>query len=87
LFLKNSFVVVCALLATIPGAAYNIWLFARVFYGPVNEFIVGFADVNEREISVFFLLLFVVMLMGLNPGLFLTVITRTTVHLHLLIVG
>jgi hypothetical protein len=40
LYINNSFVAVVGLVMTIPGAAYNIWLYARVFYGPLNGFVI-----------------------------------------------
>lgn len=45
-------------------------MFARVFYGPVNDFITGYADVNERECAAFLFFDFCYFVHGLEAEYF-----------------
>jgi NADH-quinone oxidoreductase subunit M len=50
------------------GAAYTLWMYKRVVFGPVaNEHVAGMKDINSREFVVLFLLALAVLGMGLYP--------------------
>ncbi len=50
------------------GAAYTLWMYKRVVFGPVaNDHVAGMADINSREFVVLGLLALCVLGMGLYP--------------------
>lgn len=54
--------------ALIFGAAYTLWMFKRVYLGPITqEAVRGLSDINAREYLVLGLLALAVLLMGLYP--------------------
>lgn len=54
------------------GGAYSLWLFNRVAFGNLKtQYVFRFSDINRREFSYFFPLLFLMLLLGLYPDLFL----------------
>jgi proton-translocating NADH-quinone oxidoreductase chain M len=54
------------------GGAYSLWLFNRVAFGNLKtQYVFRFSDMNRREFSYFFPLLFLMILLGLYPDLFL----------------
>ena len=57
----------CALTLII-GAAYTLWMFKRVFFGPIaNERVASLVDVNKLEILIFILLVIPIFFIGLYP--------------------
>jgi NADH-quinone oxidoreductase subunit M len=57
----------CALTLII-GAAYTLWMFKRVFFGPIaNERVANLVDVNKLEIFIFILLVIPIFFIGLYP--------------------
>jgi NADH-quinone oxidoreductase subunit M len=62
------------------GAAYTLWLYKRVIYGPIaNDHVAALTDINGREFLVLGLLAFAVLWMGLHPAPF-TEIMHTSVN-------
>ncbi|MDB5894006.1 MAG: NADH-quinone oxidoreductase subunit [Rhodoferax sp.] len=54
--------------ALIFGAAYTLWMYKRVYLGPVgNEHVRELKDINGREFTMLALLAIAVMVMGLYP--------------------
>jgi NADH-quinone oxidoreductase subunit M len=50
------------------GAAYTLWMYKRVIFGPVaNEHVAGLKDLNSRELAVLGLLAVAVLFMGVYP--------------------
>jgi NADH-quinone oxidoreductase subunit M len=50
------------------GAAYTLWMYKRVVFGPVaNEHVAGMRDINSREFVVLGLLALCVLGMGVYP--------------------
>ena len=50
------------------GAAYTLWMYKRVVFGPVaNEHVAGLSDLNSREFIVLLLLALAVLGMGIYP--------------------
>ena len=63
-FQENTFITVLASLGIILGAIYSIWLYNRIIYGTISNYIFKYNDINFRE--------FVILL----PFLFLTFFYR-----------
>jgi NADH-quinone oxidoreductase subunit M len=54
--------------ALIFGAAYTLWMFKRVYLGPVtNDDVKGLTDINAREFLVMALLAAATLWMGVYP--------------------
>ena len=54
--------------ALIFGAAYTLWMFKRVYLGPVtNDDVRGLSDINGREFLMLSLLAIAVLYMGVHP--------------------
>jgi NADH-quinone oxidoreductase subunit M len=64
------------------GAAYTLWMYKRVIYGPVaNDAVAALSDVNRREVVVLATLAAAVLLFGLWPAPLLEVMGPTVEHL------
>jgi NADH-quinone oxidoreductase subunit M len=71
-FQVNKMVTAFAATALILGAAYMLWLYARVVFGKVaNRDVKEMTDLNIKEILVFAPLVVLVLVMGIYPSLFL----------------
>ncbi len=68
--------------ALIFGAAYTLWMFKRVYFGPVaNEHVKELTDINNREFLMLALLAIAVMVMGLYPKPFTDVMDTSVADL------
>jgi len=57
------------------GAAYLLWLYQRVFWGPLdNPANKTLLDVNKRELGLLLALVVIMVWMGIKPGVFFDVI-------------
>jgi NADH-quinone oxidoreductase subunit M len=69
----NAIWAVLAATGVVLGAIYMLWMYQRVFFGPVrhaeNE---GLKDLNLREIVVFVPILVLIFVMGIYPKPFLS---------------
>jgi len=64
----NFWVAVIAATTMIVGAAYTLWMYKRVIFGPItNHHVEELTDVNKREVFILLILAFFVMAMGLYP--------------------
>lgn len=73
-WLLSGKVAAVAALGVVLGAAYMLWLYARVFFGTVDkEEVRGMVDLTGREIAMFVPLLLLVLWMGLYPTTFRSV--------------
>jgi NADH-quinone oxidoreductase subunit M len=64
----NFWVGLLAASALIFGAAYTLWMYKRVYLGPVaNDHVRALTDINNREFLVLGLLAVAVLAMGLYP--------------------
>jgi NADH-quinone oxidoreductase subunit M len=71
----NTWVALFATTGLILGAAYMLWLYRRVVFGPlVKEDLKNILDLEAREIAIFVPLILVVLWMGIYPSSFLEVI-------------
>jgi NADH-quinone oxidoreductase subunit M len=68
--------------ALIFGAAYTLWMFKRVYLGPVtNDEVKGLSDINAREFLMLALLAIAVLYMGVYPKPFTDVMDASVVEL------
>ncbi len=68
--------------ALIFGAAYTLWMFKRVYLGPVaNDDVKALVDINSREFLVLALLAIAVLVMGVYPKPFTDVMDTSVVEL------
>jgi NADH:ubiquinone oxidoreductase subunit 4 (subunit M) len=68
--------------ALIFGAAYTLWMFKRVYLGPVaNDDVKGLSDINAREFLMLTLLALAVLYMGVYPKPFTDVMDASVLDL------
>ena len=78
----NFWIGLLAASALIFGAAYTLWMFKRVYLGPVtNDDVKGLADINAREFLMLSLLAVAVLYMGIYPKLFTDVMDASVMDL------
>ena len=78
----NFWIGVAAATALIFGAAYTLWMFKRVYLGPVgNDHVKALQDINSREFLVMALLALAVLAMGLYPRPFTDVMDTSVAEL------
>jgi len=78
----NFWMGAAAATALIFGAAYNLWMFKRVYLGPVaNEDVKTLADINSREFLTLALLAIAVLYVGIYPKPFTDVMDTSVVEL------
>ncbi|WP_309680720.1 NADH-quinone oxidoreductase subunit M [Polaromonas sp.] len=80
---KSSFWMgAAAATALISGAAYTLWMFKRVYLGPVvNDDVKGLSDINSREFLMLALLAIAVLYMGIYPKPFTDVMNTSVADL------
>ncbi|WP_096698693.1 NADH-quinone oxidoreductase subunit M [Polaromonas sp. AER18D-145] len=78
----NFWIGAAAASALIFGAAYTLWMFKRVYLGPVaNDDVKGLADINSREFLMLALLAIAVLFMGIYPKPFTDVMDSSVIDL------
>ena len=78
----NFWIGLAAASALIFGAAYTLWMFKRVYLGPVgNDNVKGLTDIDSREFLVLALLGIAVLAMGLYPRPFTDVMDTSVAEL------
>ncbi len=78
----NFWIGFAAASALIFGAAYTLWMFKRVYLGPVtNDDVKGLTDINAREFFMLALLAVAVLYMGLHPKPFTDVMDVSVAEL------
>ena len=71
-----------AALALILGASYSLWLYKRVYLGPVtNDNVRAMTDINGREFLVLALLAIATLYMGIYPKPFTDVMDASVAQL------
>ena len=79
---SNFWIGLLAASALIFGAAYTLWMFKRVYLGPVtNDDVKGLADINAREFLMLSLLAVAVLYMGIYPKPFTDVMDASVMDL------
>jgi NADH-quinone oxidoreductase subunit M len=78
----NFWIGLAAASALIFGAAYTLWMFKRVYLGPVaNDDVKGLSDINAREFLMLTLLALAVLFMGVYPKPFTDVMDASVLDL------
>ena len=78
----NFWIGLLAATALISGAAYTLWMFKRIYFGPVtNDNVRGLTDINSREFFMLSLLALAVLGMGINPKPFTDVMDASVANL------
>ncbi len=78
----NFWIGLLAASALIFGAAYTLWMFKRVYLGPVtNDDVKGLTDINTREFLMLALLALAVLYMGIYPKPFTDVMDASVMDL------
>ena len=78
----NFWIGMAAATALIFGAAYTLWMFKRVYLGPVtNDNVKGLSDINNREFLMLSLLAIAVLVMGIYPKPFTDVMDTSVAQL------
>jgi NADH-quinone oxidoreductase subunit M len=78
----NFWIGVASATALIFGAAYTLWMFKRVYLGPVgNENVKALTDIDSREFLVLGVLAIAVLAMGLYPRPFTDVMDTSVAEL------
>lgn len=82
LFETSSFVTIVSGLGMILGAAYSVWLYNRIYFGPWKvHYVSKFQDISRRELWIFIPLVVSVLWIGLWPSLFLETLHGSTSYL------
>jgi NADH-quinone oxidoreductase subunit M len=78
----NFWLGLAAASALIFGAAYTLWMFKRVYLGPVaNDDVKALEDINSREFLMLGLLAAAVLYMGIYPKPFTDVMDPSVLEL------
>jgi NADH-quinone oxidoreductase subunit M len=78
----NFWIGMASATALIFGAAYTLWMFKRVYLGPVsNDNVKGLTDIDSREFLVMAVLAIAVLAMGLYPRPFTDVMDTSVAEL------
>ncbi len=78
----NFWVGLASATALIFGAAYTLWMFKRVYLGPVtNDDVEGLTDINSREFLMLSILAVAVLYMGIYPKPFTDVMNTSVADL------
>lgn len=78
----NFWVGLASATALIFGAAYTLWMYKRVYLGPVtNDDVKGLTDINSREFLMLAILAIAVLYMGIYPKPFTDVMNTSVTDL------
>ena len=78
----NFWIGLAAATALISGASYTLWMYKRVYLGPVvNDEVKNLTDINSREFLMLALLAIATLYMGLYPKPFTDVMNSTVTDL------
>ena len=81
-FKAGVWIAVLAATTLVLGAAYTLWMYKRVVYGPVaNDEVASLSDIGRREFVVLATLALMVLLFGLWPAPLLEVMGPSVEHL------
>ena len=79
---SNFWIGMAAASALISGAAYTLWMYKRVYLGPVtNENVKNLLDINSREFLMLAMLAVAVLYMGIYPKPFTDVMNTSVADL------
>jgi NADH-ubiquinone oxidoreductase chain 4 len=70
-FQNNITISILASTGIVLGAAYSIWLYNRIIFGTLSNYINKYNDINKREFMILIPFMFLIILMGIYPDIFL----------------
>ena len=78
----NTWVALFSTTGLILGAAYMLWLYRRVVFGPLTkDDLKNILDLDAREVAIFVPLILVVLWMGIYPASFLDIMQASVASL------
>ena len=81
-FKAGAWMAALAATTLVLGAAYTLWMYKRVVYGPIaNDGVAALSDIGRREFAVLGVLAVMVLLLGLWPAPLLEVMGPSVEHL------
>lgn len=84
-FKASFWVTLLAASTLVIGAAYTLWMYKRVFYGPIsNAGVAELQDISSMNTAIFVLLTAAVLWIGLYPNALLNVFHQSIDHLLIL---
>ncbi len=79
---SNFWIGAAAATALISGASYTLWMYKRVYFGPIaNDDVKNLADIDSREFLMLALLAIAVLCMGIYPKPFTDVMNTSVANL------
>jgi NADH-quinone oxidoreductase subunit M len=82
-FQASPWIAICAAITLILGAAYTLWMYKRVIFGPVtNDEVAELKDINGREKLVLGILAIAVLLFGIWPAPIFEIMHATIEQLY-----
>ena len=80
-FKAGAWIAVLAATTLVLGAAYTLWMYKRVVYGPIaNDGVASLADIGRREFVLLAVLAVMVLVLGLWPAPLLDVMGPSVEH-------
>ena len=70
-------IVIISTLGILLNAAYFLWAFQRIFFGPANEKYNDLPDINKRELFTVVPLAVITLILGVYPRPFLDLVAAT----------
>lgn len=80
-FESNSFIAILASLGMVLSACYSLFLYNRVCFGSLSQFLFFTRDINRREFFVLFPLIFLTLYLGVYPNVILDTLHPSVVHI------
>jgi NADH-quinone oxidoreductase subunit M len=82
LFIHNFWSTFFASTGMVLGAVYTLWTYNRVFYGNVRSLsLTLYVDLTRKELALFSSLIFVLLVMGIAPSIFLNTLFIDSINL------
>jgi len=80
-FIRSPWIAFFAATGLILGAWYMLWLYQRIFFNPVNDKVVGLAELNTREVLTLVPMVILIFWIGLYPNSMLSFMHVSVAHL------
>ena len=80
-FIRSPWIAFFAATGLILGAWYMLWLYQRIFFNPINDKVVGLAELNTREVLTLIPMVILIFWIGLYPNSMLSFMHVSVAHL------
>jgi NADH-quinone oxidoreductase subunit M len=77
----SYFGVVVILIGVILCSIYSMWVYTKIFFGPLSPHIKHYSDLNRREFQIIVTMVVIIFLMGIYPSFFFDYIDASVVNL------